>query len=267
MAKSLWLDLINSSPCKGLLMNGINDNDENIDLLCKKYFRQELCNDLVTETKQTLVSKLYSQLVMYGKKISRKYSSIDQDEVDDIIQETIHNCFEQWKKSPLENYTLYYGIALKNSFIRKNKKNKKINENEISLHAPIQNGNEENCVLENILADSSSDFVMTLNSIEEAKERFRFINTCFRAKKREDWWKGIITCYFYEDLHTFFARCDSEPMQRYSFIDMTIYNWEHKPTQKDVAQFFNKDEGQLSRALHSFVEYVKEACQMQGDKS
>lgn len=245
-------------------MNRINDKDENINSLCRKYFTPELCDELVTETKRTLLSKLYSQLVMYGKKIGRQYSLIEQDEIEDIIQETIHNCFVQWNKSPFGKYTSYYAKALKRNFISKNKENVKINENEISLQSPIQNGDKGNCTLENIVEDSSSDFVTALNSVENAKKRFRFINTCFCAKKREDWWKGIVTCYFYEDLHTFFACCPSEPMQRYSFIDMSIYKREHKPTQKEVAQFFDKDEGQMSRALHSFIEYVKEACQMQG---
>lgn len=38
-------------------------------------------------------------------------------------------------------------------------------------------------------------------------------------------------------------------LERYSFIDMEIYNMNEKPKQKDIAQMIGKNPTQLSRAL------------------
>lgn len=224
-----------------------NEKKENINSLCKKYFTPELCDEPVTETKRALEFKLYKQLVMYGRKIIGIYSYNKQYDIEDILQETVIACFEQWKTVSLEKYASYYGKAIKNNFIRKNKQKDKRDNKEISS---------------NILKDSDEELISTE---EEIKMRLRFIDKCFRAKKRADWWKGIVTGYLYEDLHTFFSHYPSEPMQRYSFIDVEIYNWENAPTQKQVAQFLGKDEGQVSRALTAFLENIEELYKKQGN--
>lgn len=224
-----------------------NEKKENINSLCKKYFTPELCDEPVTETKRALEFKLYKQLVMYGRKIIGIYSYNKQYDIEDILQETVIACFEQWKTVSLEKYASYYGKAIKNNFIRKNKQKDKRDNKEISS---------------NILKDSDEELI---SIEEEIKMRLRFIDKCFRAKKRADWWKGIVTGYLYEDLHTFFSHYPSEPIQRYSFIDVEIYNWENAPTQKQVAQFLGKDEGQVSRALTAFLENIEELYKNQGN--
>lgn len=243
-----------------------NEKKENINSLCKKYFTPELCDELVTETKRALKFKLYEQLVMYGKKMSKNYSQLIKDsnaiEIEGFIDEAIENCFNKWRESPLENdsaYSTYFGITIKRIFIRENKNIEKIRETEISLEAS-QTRVEKECSQKDTLEDFSETFTE-----EEIKMRLRFIDKCFRAKKRADWWKGIVTGYLYEDLHTFFSHYPSEPMQRYSFIDVEIYNWENAPTQKQVAQFLGKGEGQVSRALTAFLENIEELYKKQGN--
>ena len=239
-----------------------NKKEENINSLCKKYFTPELCDEPVTETKRALEFKLYAQLERYGRKMSRKYSYIGQDDIEDIVQETVITCFKQWKTVSLENYASYYGKAIKNNFIRKNKQNDKRDNKEISSNTPKGN-DEDSDILEDDI--QSPDYIKSPFYDKEIKMRLRFIDKCFRAKKRADWWKGIVTEYLYEDLHTFFSHYPSEPMQRYSFIDVEIYNWENAPTQKQVAQFLGKDEGQVSRALTAFVENIEELYKKQGN--
>lgn len=250
-----------------------NEKEENINSLCKKYFTPELCDEPVTETKRALEFKLYVQFKRYGKKMSEDYSQLIKDsngdeEIEGFIYEAIARCFSKWKKSPLKNdsaYSTYFGITIKSIFIRENKNIEKIRETEISLEAS-QNGDEKEYSRKDNLEDSSEVSAEELISTEEEiKMRLRFIDKCFRAKKRADWWKGIVTGYLYEDLHTFFSHYPSEPMQRYSFIDVEIYNWENTPTQKQVAQFLGKDEGQVSRALTAFVENIEELYKKQGN--
>ena len=239
-----------------------NEKEGNINSLCKKYFTPELCDEPVTETKQALEFKLYKQLVMYGRKIIGIYSYNKQYDIEDILQETVIACFEQWKTVSLEKYASYYGKAIKNNFIRKNKQNDKRDNKEISSNTPKGN-DEDSDILEDDI--QSPDYIKSPFYDKEIKMRLRFIDKCFRARKRAGWWKGIVTGYLYEDLHTFFSHYPSEPMQRYSFIDVEIYNWENAPTQKQVAQFLGKDEGQVSRALTAFVENIEELYKKQGN--
>ena len=249
-----------------------NEKEENINSLCKKYFTPELCDEPVTETKRALEFKLYAQFKRYGKKISREYSQLikdsNGDEIEGFIYEAIAKCFSKWRKFPLKNdsaYSAYFGSAIDKIFIRENKNIGKTRETEISLEAS-QNGDEKEYSRKDNLEDSSEVSAEELISTEEEiKMRLRFIDKCFRAKKRADWWKGIVTGYLYEDLHIFFSHYPSEPIQRYSFIDVEIYNWENAPTQKQVAQFLGKDEGQVSRALTAFVENIEELYKKQGN--
>lgn len=249
-----------------------NEKEENINSLCKKYFTPELCDEPVTETKRALEFKLYVQFKRYGRKMSEDYSQLIKDsnggEIEGFIYEAIARCFSKWKKSPLKNdsaYRSYFASTMEKIFIRENKNIEKIRKTEISLEAS-QNGDEKEYSRKDNLEDSSEVSAEELISTEEEiKMRLRFIDKCFRAKKRADWWKGIVTGYLYEDLHIFFSHYPSEPMQRYSFIDVEIYNWENAPTQKQVAQFLGKDEGQVSRALTAFVENIEELYKKQGN--
>lgn len=239
-----------------------NEKEENINSLCKKYFTPELCDEPVTETKRALEFKLYKQLERYGKKMSETYSYIKQYDIEDIVQETVITCFKRWKTDAPENYASYYRRVIKNNFIRKNEQNAKRDNKEISSNTPKGN-DEDSDILEDDI--QSPDYIKSPFYDKEIKMRLRFIDKCFRAKKRADWWKGIVTGYLYDDLHIFFSHYSSEPMQRYSFIDVEIYNWENTPTQKQVAQFLGKDEGQVSRALTAFLENIEELYKKQGN--
>ncbi len=238
-----------------------NEKDD-INSLCKKYFTPDSCKEGVTESKATLERKLWVQLEKYGKKISGDYSSIKEEDCEDILIQTISECFKNWKRSvPNTSYTAYYAAALSNNFSNENKKAKKRNENEISFSAPIEG--DGNKTIGDTIEDkaSANDVSAVSESVLEAKERFKFIDYCFRLKKREDWWKTLLTGYFYNDLHNLAYASPDINLQKFAFIDMEIYNWKDVPTQRQIAEYLTKDAGQLSRAIKTFISFIKESYQ------
>ena len=236
-----------------------NVKEDNINSLCKKYFTPELCEDCITESKSTLERKLWVQMEKYGKKLSGEYSSITAEDCEDILIQTISECFKNWKNSaPSKSYTAYYATALSNNFRNENKKSEKKRIKEISLFAPIDE-TDDNTISDTIEDEDPANNVSAVSeSVSEAKDRFSFIDYCFRIKKGKDWWKSILTCHFYEELHKLVSSYSGIRLNRYSFVDMDIYNWKEPPTQKSVAEHLGKDEGQLSTKLKVFLSFVKE---------
>ncbi len=236
-----------------------NVKEDNINSLCKKYFTPELCEDCITESKSTLERKLWVQLEKYGKKISQKYQYVTEEGTEDVLIQTISECFKNWKNGTLNtSYTAYYATALSNNFIKENIRAGNAAE-QVSLDAPKKDSDDYKVTLGDIIEDKN--FRNPVEEVEiksEADARFKFIDYCFRIKKGKDWWKSILTCHFYEELHKLVSSYSGIRLNRYSFVDMDIYNWKEPPTQKSVAEHLGKDEGQLSTKLKVFLSFVKE---------
>ena len=232
---------------------------DGINVLCKKYFTPELCVEPVTESKRTLELKIYKQMLKYGQKLSSNYSDLTDKDSEDAIIKAISSCFEIWKKAPPEKgYTAYYATALKNEF---NEMNKSASERkkEKSLEDPVGDG-EEKTTFGDFIEDTSGNltpeqYVMEKDSV---KNIFTVIDRVFRLKKRSDWLKTGITGELYDELHAFYDRYPEEHIGRLSFVDVEIYNWKEKPTQKAVATYLGKDPGQMNKAVKKFLVTVRE---------
>ncbi len=237
-----------------------NVKEDNINSLCKKYFTPGLCGDVVTESKSTLERKLWVQLEKYGKKISGKYSSIGEEDCEDVLIQTISECFKNWKKEePSISYTAYYTTALTNNFSKENIKAKNISGQD-SLDAPKKDFDNHAVTLGDMVEDKNyRNPADDAEAKSEAEAQFKFIDYCYRIRKRADWWKSILTGHFYEDLHKFSHARPDISLQRFAFIDPEIYNWNDTPTQKQIAEHLNKEESQISRAIKSFISFVKES--------
>ena len=237
-------------------MTAENEKADNINSLCKKYFTPELCDEPVTESKATLERKLWVQLEKYAHKVARNYFSLTTDDCEDIFIETISESIKNWNKAaPKTTYTAYYTTALKNNLVKANNNAKQKEIKEISIDKPIPNkssSNKKKETLNEIFKDyaPSSEDLYILGTI--AKQKFKFIDKIFRMKKRDVWWKALLTWYFYDDLHKYFELLD-EPFNRYSFIDCDVYNSTVGEELKDIAQYLKKDKGQLSKALNNFL--------------
>lgn len=132
----------------------------------------------------------------------------------------------------------------------------------VSIETPIgkkEDDEELEDKLEDVLEDDN-----TLSSdkkyivIETGKRILRFINTIFRMKERDEWWKSLVTGIFFDLLHSFFALSE-ESIERYEFIDKKIYNLPERPSQKQIAELLGKDTGQLSKAAGKFLKLCTES--------
>ena len=244
-------------------MSDNTEKEDNINSLCKKYFTPELCDEPVTETKHTLELKLWTQLEKYGHKVAQNYSALSSCDREDVIIFTIGECFKNWKKAaPDSLYTVYFGRSLKNNFAKQNKKVQKEIEIEQSFEAPIKDGGIS---LEDRMKSNDSAIDSKIGLIQEAKKNFKFIDYYFLIRKRADWWKSLITGYLYEDLHQFAELSPETDLNRFSFFDKVVFNFIEPPTQKMIAKYLGKDEGQISLALKTFSEGIKEHINLKKD--
>ena len=238
-------------------MDTTDNATDNIITLYQKYFTPQLCNEPVSETKNSLKHKLQVQLYKYGVYVfNRKFTIDDADAKTeicaDVVEDAIEKCFEKWGQDPLsfETPKAYFSSVI---WDFGNRAKKEYLNKPLSLDTTINNDTES----------SEIDYAEEKNTFDKYKAYFKFIDSCFLAKKRADWWKSIITGYFYNDLHSFFEKYPGESLKRYSFIDVEVYNFKEKPSQKDVAVYLQKDCGQLNTALNNFIDFISESYSKQ----
>lgn len=159
-------------------------------------------------------------------------------------------CKDRWEVKEItaeENFAAYFSRALTNEYYRITKKEKK--QRCSSLDKPVGEDDEEDSTIKDFIKDENS--VTPDESYiekESIKNRLKTIDICWKQAKFPEWYRAVITCDLYEVLHEIFYKYEMNP-ERYSFIDMEIYNMNEKPKQKDIAQVIGKDPTQLSRAL------------------
>lgn len=239
--------------------------DDDINSLCKKYFTPELCDEPVTESKAKLKNNLLVQLVKYGDSIVNKVIIKDRKnlKIEDfclVVINTIEACMKKWAEGmECTAYSAYFYSAVKRNCINKLKtKEFQTIEYGTKLDATID-GKTDSPSIGDFIKDNSKNYSHTdlTDNTLAAEKRWEIIDRCFRARQRADWWKSILTGYFYEDLHKYANFSVDIDLNRYSFIDKTVYAWEEAPSQKKVAQYLGKDEGQLSKALKVFLDFIK----------
>ena len=257
-----------------------NIESDKIAILYKKYFTPELCKEPVTESKQTLKYELLKQLYKYGfvvfnKKITLEDPDIKEQICSNVVADAIENCFNKWNEKPADNCKAYFSKVIWNLGIREKKE---LQKKTLSIDIPLKNeeGDEEVSLIDSQPIDkfeySKNTYTENLDKeiavdriFEKEKKYLMFINKCYKLKKRSDFLKAMITQELYQDLHDYFdSKVTEDSIERYAFIDETVYNWDHAPSAKEIASFLDKDEGQMSRAKNTFLTLVSEMFQSEG---
>lgn len=225
--------------------------EENINFLCKKYFTPELCDEPGSESKRTLESKIYFQMLKFGIDICNKNFS-DCGDCEFIIADTISNCWMKWIKNHPNSYSAYFASAIKNnvlSFLESKKD--ELSQTIISLDEPIQNS-ENDLFLVNTIPDKNIDLQETNEILEDVEKYLNLVDIWYNLRVREDWNKTLITSELYDGLHAYFDYYPEKKISKFKFVDENIYNLSENLTNKKLAEILNKDEGQLSRKRKDF---------------
>jgi len=234
-----------------------NNSTERINDICFKLFAPHLCPEPVTESKTALENKLYNQILKFGTYILKiKEDDCYEDEKSESIYMALAACINKWRTKEItaeENFSAYFRTVLKKEYYRIIKKEKKHHCS--SFDIPV--GEDEETTLHDLIPDEKS---MTPDESyiekESIKNLLKNIDLCWKQAKFHEWYRAVITGKLYELLHKNFYRYEMNP-ERYSFIDMEIYNMNEKPKQKDIAQMIGKNQTQLSRALRSIREKLQ----------
>ena len=257
-----------------------NVKEDNINSLCKKYFTPELCKEAVMESKPTLKRKLQEQLYRYGLAVvSRKFTIADKDTKEqfffDVVEDSIEKFFKKGEERAISStYTSYFSAILWDFGLKAKKKLKKA---PVSLNATIKNSEGEASTLLDVQKGDErltvANWESIISALQEAKSKFLFIDKCYRAKKRSDFLKSMITQRLYADLHKYFESINDnvksffdDSVKRYVFIDTVVYNWGSAPSAKEIAAYLEKDEGQMSKAVNKFLDFVFEMYKIEGRK-
>ena len=253
---------------------------DNINSLCKKYFTPELCDEPVLESKRTLKRKLQEQLYKYGVAVvSRKFLVKDADTKEqfcfDVVEDAMEKFFEKGNEKVIsQNFAAYFSAILSDFGLRTKKK---LHKEPMSLNTTVSSSEgEESTLLDCQKGDERLTVVnweSRVSALQDAKLKFLFIDKCYRVKKRSDFLKSMITQRLYTDLHKYFESIDYsaksffvDSMKRYSFIDIVVYNFKNVPSAKEVAAYLQKDEGQMSKAVNKFLDFVFEMYKKEGMK-
>lgn len=239
------------------MRNYSNMKKNKINDICFKLYAPHLCSEPVTESKSALETKLWKQLEKYGACIldniepGKCYSSVKSE----AVFETIVICINKWRTKEItaeENFSAYFSRVLKNEYYRIKEKE----EHCISLDMLV--GKDEDTRLRTLIPYKKS---LPAEKVYEEKESavmvLRNLDICWKQAKFPDWYRAVLTGKEYLRLYEIFNRYPDINPERYSFINMEIYNMNEKPKQKDIAQVIGKDTTQLSRALGRIREKIQ----------
>lgn len=243
-------------------MSMTEKKQDNINSLCKKYFKPELCNEPVTETKESLFNKLLIQLKKYGYKVGKNYSALLLDDIEEIIDDTIFNCFQNWKENPTDNYTAFYSVSLKHDFEKANIKAKCKKEKEVS----IDNLNNDNKTFEETITDDCQgnkhpELEPVIDQLDQLDIYFQ--KWCDGTLKKGSHKKDETTKRFLSALLTFEMRDDflkyekiikEEYNKTYSFMNKQILNMSKRLSKADIAELYGLSD---SRGSHIFRDFKK----------
>lgn len=224
-----------------------NNSTERINDICFKLFAPHLCPEPVTESKTALENKLYNQILKFGTYILKiEEDDCYEDEKSESIYMALAVCINKFRTKEItaeENFSAYFSTVLKNEYFRIIKEAK---HHCSSLDIPV--GEDEDFTIKDFIKDEKS------LSVEEAYEEketstlvLRHLDICWKQAKFPEWYRAVITCDLYEVLHEIFCRYEINP-ERYSFIDMEIYNLNKKIKYKELAVMIGKNSSQISRA-------------------
>lgn len=257
-------------------MEDSKSKEENpINLLCKKYFTPELCDDPVTETPAALKNKILAELLSYGDKICHKKFRGKKDLLCTEIVKTIELCWNSWKKSTcVSSYSSYFYKALCNN-LEKVYLRKKDEFKEISLDAPVGKDDESATLLDFEFYDKLENLDDKIENDRKLDRLLYSVEAYIRAA-RSDTRESLCIMFTYRIL-CYAEFPDSgwieENHKKYDFINLELAedyfakqeaakseNKKFKYTQKDVAKLFGIPEKTLSdrsKKIDSFFDLQK----------
>ncbi|MBP5602413.1 MAG: hypothetical protein J6X78_06770 [Treponema sp.] len=244
---------------------------DDINSLCKKYFTPQLCDEIITESERSLFIKLYTQLQKYAYKISKNYSSLIYDDIEDVIQNTITECFAKWREEPKTNYTDYFSISIKHAFDKANIDAKRKKDNERSMDDTIS---DDNKTLEQSIADEKQNKKYPeLNSIVERLDKLDSFFTKWsngkykkRAHKKDEstinCLSALLTYEMKDDFIQWGLIIKQEYKRNYSFVDKRILNMEKSLSKAGIAALYGLS---ATRASHILSDFLDEAVKNNSD--
>lgn len=257
-------------------MEDSKSKEENhVNLLCKKYFTPELCEEPVTETPSALKNKILAELLSYGDKICCKKFRGKEDSLCMEIVKTIEACWNSWKKSPCSSsYSGYFYKALCNN-LKKLCVKKEAEFKALPLDSPVGKNSETVTLLDFEPDDKPASLD---DKIENDSKLNKFLDDIeiYTRAARTDVRKSLCVMFTYWIL-CYAEFPDSgwieEKHKKYDFINMELAedyfakqkiakseNKKFKYTQKDVSKLFGIPEKTLSdrsRKIDSFFDLQK----------
>lgn len=243
-------------------MEDSKSKEENpINLLCKKYFTPELCDEPVTETPAALKNKILAELLSYGDKICCKNFRGKEKFLCVEIVKTIEACWNSWKKSPCaSSYSSYFYKALCNN-LKKVCIQKDDEFKEISLDSPVGKNGETVTLLDFEPDDKLENLDDKIENDRKLDRLLYSVEAYIRAA-RSDTRESLCIMFTYRIL-CYAEFPDSgwieEKHKKYDFINLELAedyfakqeiakseNKNFKYTQKDVAKLFGIPEKTLS---------------------
>ncbi len=240
---------------------------DDINSLCKKYFTPRLCDEIITESERCLFVKLYAQLQKYAYKISKSYSSLFYDDIEDVIQNTITECFAKWREEPKNNYTDYFSISIKHAFDKANVDAKRKKDNERSMDDAISYDN--NKTFEHSIADERQNKKYPeLNSIVECLDKLDLFFTKWSdgkykkgAHKKDEstinCLSALLTYEMKDDFIQWGLIIKQEYNKTYSFVNKKILNMEKSLSKAGIAALYGLSATRASHILSDFLAEVE----------
>ena len=240
-------------------MTNVVSGKDKINSLCKKFFTPQLCDEPVTESKQTLKNKILTQLIKFGDWLVQKYFAEDQTDLSMVVMDTIEKCWEKWENGEMEGqlYATYFGQAIKSNCVTELKKK---DNNNISVYSDSEDDeSESNYEMYADIKNQSPDiYFENKNSILTV---LKIVETAYRNKERKkhkEWLSPILTLSLFDALQGIFNTYGEELLKKYSFADSSIYTLDEKPTRKEIAKSLGYDEGYLSKELKDFLAPIEQ---------
>ncbi len=174
----------------------IEEKKDNINSLCKKYFTPEICDEAITESKDTLKKNIMTQLYKYGlwcfneriknlnQEDKEKSPLIFRDDLkDDSIINAIEIIFDKGEKKEIQGfYSSYFKKVLFDKFYKKLQLKA---ESDSSLDEPLKE-DDSSSTLHDFIADNKYLSIdMNYESRASVFDILQIVQNAYRIKERK----------------------------------------------------------------------------------
>lgn len=244
-------------------MDELKKDKDDINSLCKKCFIPDTSDDGTSEPDRSLFIELYAQLMKYGRKVSNNYLSINSSDVDDIIQDAIADCIEQWRKSPKDNYKAYYSTAIRHAFDNANIKSENIKKNEISFDNITENEEASEQTIndrkQKKMHPELEPIIQQLDKLDLYYKKWCNGELTKGAHKKDEstiaYLSARLTLEMREDFLKWGEIIKQEYNRTYSFLNKQVLNMAKNLKKADIAALFGLSE---TRGTHIYRDFIDE---------